>query len=98
MKQSFLEFRNLMARKSEMTRNEVSLFAPIIYQFEDKYFNACCLYLNEKKETELFFNEYSTTILIDTMKCTYLESLVILHNMQVFPVESCYIYNPLKVE
>lgn len=35
---SLLKFRNLFARKSQLPRNQVSLYAPIVYGFEDKYY------------------------------------------------------------
>ena len=94
----FLKFRNEFTKRSLLSITEVSLFAPIIYRFEDKYFNACYEYLQFGKESNLVFGEYSVLQVKEAMKCSYVEALVILHNMEQFPNEACYIYSPKIIE
>ncbi len=94
----FLKFRNKLANSSQLSRKEVSLFAPILYEFEDKYYDACDNYLDTGEETELVFNEYSTSIIKHGMECSYIESLIILHNIEAFPSDGCFIYTPKIIE
>ena len=94
----FIKFRNEFARSSLLSRNEVSLFAPIIYGYEDKYFNACERYLADGTEEELAFNEFTTTTIKNGMGCSYIESLIILHNIETNPLDACFIYTPRIIE
>lgn len=95
---SFVRFRNKFAKSSLLSRNEVSLFAPIIYGFDDKYFTACEQYLADGTEVELAFNEFTTTMIKNGMGCSYIESLIILHNIETAPLDACFIYAPRIIE
>lgn len=95
---SLLKFRNLFARKSQLPRNQVSLYAPIVYGFEDKYYDACLKYLSEGVKTELCFGEYSTKVIEKGMPCSYIEALIILHNLESYPLEACYLFTPQTIE
>ena len=94
----FLKFRNELAKRSSLSLNEIALLAPIIYGFEDRFFDACYKFLQVGEETDLTFDEYSTLNIKGAMKCSYIEALVILHNMEQFPNEACYIYSPKIIE
>ena len=94
----FLKFRSELARRTNVSKQELAILAPIIYEFEDKYFDACCQYLLCGSETEIIFGEYSTKLLTKTMDCSYIEALVILHNMEKMPRYACYIYAPKVIE
>lgn len=95
---SFIKFRNKFATSSKLSRNQVAVLAPIIYGFPEKYFTACEKYLDNAEETELSFDEYSTEMIKTAMACSYIEALVILHNMEKFPDNACYIFCPRIVE
>lgn len=95
---SFLQFRNLFARKSKMSKNNIAIFAPIIYRLEDKYFNACKNYLETGIMEEILFDEYSTEIIVRGMGCSYIEALVVLNNLEKFPDSACYIFTPRTME
>ncbi len=95
---SFIKFRNKFAIASKLSRNQIAVLAPIIYGFSEEYFNACEKYLDTGEETTLSFDEYSTEMIKTTMACSYIEALVVLHNMEQFPDEACYIYCPRIVE
>ena len=95
---SFIKFRNKFAISSKLSRNQIAVLAPIIYRLPEKYFNACEEYLDSGAETNLSFDEYSTEMIKTTMACSYIEALVILHNMEQLPNEACYIYCPRIVE
>ncbi|MBQ7761358.1 MAG: hypothetical protein IJ400_04810 [Clostridia bacterium] len=79
---------------SDMTNAEVAIYAPLIYGFEDKYFNACVEYIRTGKMTNIQFRKYSTEILQSSMEVSYIQALVILHNIESMPNEAPNIYNP----
>lgn len=83
---------------SNMTNVGVAVYAPIIYGYEDKYFSACVDFLKTGKETNIEFGRYSTDVIQKTMKVSYIQSLVILHNIEQMPKEASNIYNPDIVE
>ena len=94
----FVSFNCDFMLYSNMTNAGVAIYAPLIYGFEDKYFNACAEYLKTGKETNLEFRKYSTEILQSTMEVSYIQALVILHNIESMPNEAPNIYNPNMVE
>lgn len=94
----FLTFNCDFMRYSNMTNIGVAVYAPIIYGYEDKYFNACVEYLKTGKETVIEFRRFSTEMLQKTMKTSYIQALVILHNIEQMPNEAPNIYNPDIVE
>ncbi len=95
---SYLNFKKKMVLGTQMDRREIAILAPIIYCFEDNFFVACEKYCDTGEETELNHGEYSTSLLKETMNVSYIEAIVILHNMKTLPQEACFIYSPLLVE
>ncbi|MBE7074531.1 MAG: hypothetical protein E7376_00910 [Clostridiales bacterium] len=83
---------------SNMTNAEVAVYAPLIYRFEDKYFNACEKFLKTGEKTNVEFEKYSTDMLQLTMGTSYIEALVILHNIETMPNDAPNIFNPNIVE
>ena len=98
MKESFLKFRNKVARFAKLSRNQVGILAPIMYAFNDKYYFAVEKFLDNGEETDLCFDEYSIKKIMTSMGCSYLEALIILNNMEKIPEYACYIYNPRITE
>ena len=98
MRESFLEFRNKFARFSHLSRNQVAVLAPIVYTFDDKYYSLANKYLDKGEEENLYFDEYSVAKIKMSMRCSYLEALVILSSMEKMPEYACYIYSPRIVE
>lgn len=97
-RESFLKFRNRFARYSKMDMVQISIYAPIFYSFEDKYYNACSDYLDSGEEKNVSFLSYSTDLIMETMYCSYLEALVILRNIENNPDSASLIYRPRIVE
>lgn len=94
----FVSFNCDFMLYSNMTNAGVAVYAPLIYNFEDKYFNACVEFLKTRKATNIEFGKYSTEILQATMGVSYIQALVILHNIELMPNEAPNIYNPNMVE
>ena len=94
----FLTFNCDFLRYSDMNNNEVAIYAPLIYGFEDKYFNACREFLQTGKNINVEYKKYSTDMLMSTMSASYIQALVILHNIATMPNEAPNIYNPDIIE
>ncbi len=94
----FVSFNCDFMTYSNMTNVGVAVYAPIIYGYEDKYFNACVEFLKTGKETKIEFGSYSTELIQRTMNASYIQALVILHNIEQMPNEAPNIYNPDIVE
>lgn len=90
----FLSFYGDFLIYSNMSRGEVAVYAPIIYGYDDRYFNACIEYLKTGKETDLNFRNYTIQLIKNTMKASYIQALVIIHNIEQMPDEAPNIYNP----
>lgn len=83
---------------SKMSSVEVAIYAPLIYGFEDKYFNACVEFLKTGNTPKIEFDDYSTDMLQATMGISYIHALIILHHIESMPGEAPNIYNPNLVE
>ena len=94
----FVSFNCDFMLNSNMTKAGVAIYAPLIYSFEDRYFNACVEFLKTGKMTNVEFKKYSTDVLQSTMRVSYIQALVILHNIETMPNEAPNIYNPNMVE
>jgi len=95
---NFLDFNCDFTMYSNMTNIGIAVYAPIIYSYEDKYFNACVEFLKTGKETNLEFNKYSTENIKNCMGTNYIQALVILHNIENNPNYAPMIFNPNMVE
>ena len=94
----FVSFNCEFLLNSNMTKSGVAVYSPLIYGFEDRYFNACLEYLRTGNMTNIEFKKYSTELLQTTMGVSYVQALVILHNIETMPNEAPNIYNPNTVE
>lgn len=94
----FVSFNCDFLAYSGMTNIGVAVYAPIIYGYEDRYFNACVEFLKTGKETDLEFKSYSTGLIKKSMKASYIQALVILHNIEHMSNEAPNIYNPDYME
>ncbi len=83
---------------SNLTNIEVAIYAPIIYGFEDKYFNACVNFLKTGNKQNLVYEDYSTDMLQSSMGISYIHALIVLHHIEAMPDEAPNIYNPNLVE
>ena len=83
---------------SKMSNVEVAICAPLIYSFEDRYFNACVEFLKTGNAPNIEFDNYSTDLLQSAMGISYIQALIILHHMETMPEEVPNIYNPNPVE
>ena len=94
----FVSFNCALLIHSDMTKAGAAVYAPLIYGFEDRYFNACVEFLKTGKAEDLVFNKYSTDLLQTTMGASYIQALVILHHIEKAPEQAPIIYNPRSVE
>ena len=95
---SFLDFNCDFILYSRMSNIGVSVYAPLIYSFEDKYFDACVEFLKTGNERNLEFGKYSIEIIKNCMGANYVQALVILHNIETNPDKAPMIFNPDMVE
>lgn len=90
----FVSFNCDFLQGAMMSNAEVAILAPVIYGYEDKYFNACAEYLKSKQEQNLEFEGFSIECLKATMGLSYIQALVVLHNIEHMPDQAPVIYNP----
>ncbi len=95
---SFFEFRSLFAQYSKMSNTNISILSPIIYSYEDDFFQACYLYLKHGEVSSLSYKEYSLEDIVEGMHTTYIEGLVILHNIKQDYNNARYIFRPRRIE
>lgn len=93
----FFDFNGLFKRASKMDEKEVAMLAPLIYGFEDKYFNACYNYLKDGVRENLKCGSYSIERLENMMSLSYIEAIVVLRNIEMFREDAPYIYNPIEI-
>lgn len=107
-KMSFFDFNHLYRMRMDFDRVENSIYAPIIYNMEDKYYNAAVKFLEKNIITCLKVNDISIEDILagywtdknekDFSK-RYIESLIILNNIERNGKENAYeIYNPYTIE
>ena len=94
----FVTFNCDFLSYSNMNNVDCSIYAPLIYGFEDKYFNACVEFLATGDQTNLEFKKYSIKNIQECMGANYIQALVILHNIENMPTEAPNIFNPNIVE
>lgn len=81
--------------------SDISIYAPIIYNMKDEYFNAVVKYLKTGEQENLVYGEYSTDKVIKAYwveKLDYIKAVVILDNIEKFGDEGYHIFNPYIVE
>ena len=95
---NFLEFNCDFLLYSNMSNIDAAIYAPIIYGYEDKYFNACVEFLKTGKETNLELEKHSIENIKTCMGANYIQALVILHNIESNSNFAPVIFNPNIVE
>lgn len=103
---NFREFNHLFRMCSDLDKAEISIYAPLLYKMEDKYYNATVNYLMNNTITYLKVEEISTTDILEGYyrenkndKKRYLETLIILNNIEKAGNKNAYdIYNPYVIE
>lgn len=103
---NFREFNHLFRMCSDLDKAEISIYAPLLYKMEDKYYNASVNYLMYNTITYLKVEEISTTDILEGYyrenkndKKRYLETLIILNNIEKAGNKNAYdIYNPYVIE
>ncbi|MBE5746488.1 MAG: hypothetical protein E7359_04325 [Clostridiales bacterium] len=103
---NFREFNHLFRMCSDLDKAEISIYAPLLYKMEDKYYNACIEFLKNNTITYLKANEISTNDIIEGYyrenkkdKKKYIESLMILNNLEkADEMETYQIFNPYVIE
>lgn len=103
LKMSFVDFNCLFMRYAfNFSRNsDFSIYAPIVYNMKDEYFNAVVKYLRTGEEENLIYGDYSTNIIkgaYGVEKLDYIKAVVILDNIEKLGVEGCYAFFPYMVE
>lgn len=94
----FVSFNCDFLERAMMTNADAAMLAPVIYGYEDKYFNACVGYLKSRVEANLEFEGFSVERLKSAMGLSYIQALVVLHNIEHMPDQAPVIYNPDVVE
>lgn len=94
----FEDFLCEMTVHSKLPRAIVSAIASVIYNYEDKYYLACEKYIKSGVEDVISFEDFSTERIKKGMKCTYIEALMILNNIENDPENAYMIYAPYTME
>ena len=93
----FFEFHMLFKVHSNVDTVEASIYSPIIYNMEDKYYNACLEHLEKGTTPCLTVGETSTDSIMKTCMSRsydkrkgYIEALIILNNIENRRKENIY--------
>ena len=106
-KMPFKEFNLLFKLNKYITDFfQVSIWSPIIYEMEDKYYAASVNFLKNHTITQLNWNEITITKILkgywpnkQNEKEHYLEALIILNNIEKMGKENAYhIYTPRAID
>ena len=99
----FVDFHCLFMTYSQnlTSHSDISIFAPIVYNMKNEYFDAVVKYLRTGEQENLVYGEYSTDMIIKSYRgdnLDYIKAVVILDNIEKFGDNGCYIFNPYIVE
>lgn len=102
-KMSFVDFNSMFMKYSKnlTSHSDISIYAPIVYNMKDKYFNAVVKYLRTGEQENLVYDDYSTEKIIEAYwveKLVYIKAVVILDNIERLGDNGCYVFNPYTVE
>ncbi len=102
-KMSFVDFNCLFMTYSRnlTSHSDISIYAPIVYNMKDEYFDAVVKYLKTGEQENLIYGKYSIDMIIKSYwveKLDYIKAVVILDNIQKFSDNACDIFNPYEVE
>ena len=102
---SFMEFNLLFFKCFVVNKEQTSMFAPLIYLMEDRYYNATVKFLQTGEMTDLYFGRFGIFNIMDGYwhtkndKNHYLEALIILNNIEKANEDDRWIiYNPDVIE
>jgi hypothetical protein len=103
VRMSFVDFNCLFMRYSQnlTSHSDVSIYAPIVYNMKDEYFNAVVKYLKTGEQENLVCGEYSTDMIIKAYwveKLDYIKAVVILDNIEKANENGCAVFYPYEVE
>lgn len=101
----FMEFNLLFFKCFAVNKEQTSMYAPIIYLMEDRYYNATVKFLQTGEMTDLYFKEFGLFNIMEGYwhskndKNHYLEALIILNNIEKANENDRWIiYNPDVIE
>ena len=99
----FVDFNSMFMKYSKnlTSHSDISIYAPIVYNMKNEYFDAVVKYLQTGEETNLVCGEYSTDKVIKAYwveKLDYIKAVVILDNIEKLGDNGCYVFNPYIVE
>ena len=103
---SLSQFMHLVRMSCALEKSEESIYAPIVYNMEDKYYNACVEYLQNNTITHFKVGEIKIEDIIDGYwldnkkdKKKYLEALIILNNIEKAGEDNAFaIFHPYIIE
>lgn len=102
----FYKFNHLISMNVNSDKVKTSIYAPLIYEMEDKYYNAAVSFLQNGTITHLKSGEISIADILSGYWLTqkhegehYLEALLILNNIEKAGIERAWeIFNPYVIE
>lgn len=100
---SFVDFNCLFMEYSKnlTSHSDISIYAPIIYNMKDEYFDAVVKYLKTGDQENLVYDEYSIDKIIKAYwveELDYIKAVVILDNIERLGDNGCLVFNPYIVE
>jgi len=102
---NFRKFNQLFMISPILNKEQISMFAPIIYSMEDRYYVAAINFLQTGEMKNLYFKEFGIFNIMDGYwhstndKKHYLEALIILNNIEKADENDKWIiYNPDIIE
>ena len=101
MKMSFTDFNCLFLERGQQSSGMISIYAPLIYNMKEDYFNAIVQYLQTGETTELSWRKFTIK---DIMLgyggdgFDYIDAVVLLNSLEISG-DDCYtVWNPFIVE
>ncbi len=100
---SFVDFNCLFMEYSKnlTSHSDVSIYAPIVYNMKNEFFDAVVKYLRTGEQENLVYDEYSTDKIIKAYwveELDYIKAVVILDNIEKLGDNGCYVFRPYEVE
>lgn len=83
---------------SGVSEVETAIYAPLIYDYEDRYYDACLAFLKTGEKVEVEYKGFSTGVIQSSMNTSYVQALVILHHIETMPQRAPMIFFPDPVE
>jgi len=103
-KLSLYQFYNEFRRCRGLDKVDISIYAPVIYSMERKFYNAAIKLLQSKTITHLTINNYNIIDILDGYwldkefnQKKYLEALIILNNLKTAGDDAYKYFNPYNI-